>query len=250
MRNSFIFYRSFYEAIKDLPRDIQGEIYTAIMEYALYGKETENLKPVAHSIFTLIKPNLQANISRYENGKKGGRPPKKTEEKPNNNLTETEVKANKDKDKDKDKDDDKDYRKKVEPSSESVVKKESERIDYRHIVDTFNTELSPPLSKVISLSDARKRAIKVRVGEHGIESVYAVFTKVKESSFLRGENGHNWKCDFDWIFKPSNYLKILEGNYNNNEGTKTNVRNNERPRFDNYDEHEARQVGGVQSIEL
>lgn len=34
-------------AIKDLPRDVQGEIYTAIMEYSLYGKETENLKPIA-----------------------------------------------------------------------------------------------------------------------------------------------------------------------------------------------------------
>lgn len=37
MRDSFVFYRSFYDAIKDLPRDVQGEIYTAIMEYSLYG---------------------------------------------------------------------------------------------------------------------------------------------------------------------------------------------------------------------
>ncbi|MDR1089911.1 MAG: DUF6291 domain-containing protein, partial [Prevotella sp.] len=41
MRDSFIFYRSFYEAIENLPRDIQGEIYTAIMEYSLNGNETE-----------------------------------------------------------------------------------------------------------------------------------------------------------------------------------------------------------------
>ena len=58
MRDSFIFYKSFYEAIKDLPRDIQGEVYTAIMEYSLYGITTENLKPVARSIFTLIKPQI------------------------------------------------------------------------------------------------------------------------------------------------------------------------------------------------
>lgn len=55
MRDSFIFYRSFYEAIRDLPRDIQGEIYTAIMEYGLYGNETESLKPIARSIFMLVK---------------------------------------------------------------------------------------------------------------------------------------------------------------------------------------------------
>lgn len=58
MNDSLIFYRSYYEALRDLPRDIQGEIYTAIMEYGLYGNETDNLKPVAKSIFTLIKPNI------------------------------------------------------------------------------------------------------------------------------------------------------------------------------------------------
>lgn len=95
MRDSFIFYRSFYEAIKDLPRDIQGEIYTAIMEYSLYGKETENLKPVARSIFTLIKPQIDVNNKRFDNGCKGGRPLKKeTKEKPSNNQKETKEKPN------------------------------------------------------------------------------------------------------------------------------------------------------------
>lgn len=96
MRDSFIFYRSFYEAIKDLPRDIQGEIYTAIMEYSLYGKETDNLKPVARSIFTLIKPQIDMNNKRFDNGCKGGRPLKKeTKEKPSNNQKETKEKPNK-----------------------------------------------------------------------------------------------------------------------------------------------------------
>ena len=95
MRDSFIFYRSFYEAIKDLQRDIQGEIYTAIMEYSLYGKETDNLKPVARSIFTLIKPQIDVNNKRFDNGCKGGRPLKKeTKGKPNNNQKETKEKPN------------------------------------------------------------------------------------------------------------------------------------------------------------
>lgn len=96
MRESFIFYRSIYEAIRDLPRDVQGEIYTAIMEYGLYGKETEQLKPIARSIFTLVKPLLHNDITRYENGKRGGRPKNlnKTETKPNNNRNETEQEPN------------------------------------------------------------------------------------------------------------------------------------------------------------
>lgn len=83
MRDSFIFYKSFYEAIRDLPRDIQGDVYTAIFEYSLYGKTTENLKPIARSIFALIQPQLDANNRKRDNGKKGaeygklgGRPPR------------------------------------------------------------------------------------------------------------------------------------------------------------------------------
>lgn len=72
-RESFIFYRSFYEAIKDLPGEIRLEVYTVIMEYALYGRLPEDLKPFAKGIFTLIKPNIDINNTRYENGKKGGR---------------------------------------------------------------------------------------------------------------------------------------------------------------------------------
>ncbi len=34
-RESFIFYRSFYEAIRDLPDAIRLEVFTAITEYAL-----------------------------------------------------------------------------------------------------------------------------------------------------------------------------------------------------------------------
>ena len=57
----FIFYKSFYEAIKVLPAENQLEIYTAINEYAFEGKEPENLSAIAKSIFILIKPNIEIN---------------------------------------------------------------------------------------------------------------------------------------------------------------------------------------------
>lgn len=83
-RESFIFYRSFYEAIKCMPPDVQAEIYPALCEYALFGKLPKNLSDVAKGMFTLIKPNIDVNTARFENGKKGaqygklgGRPKKK-----------------------------------------------------------------------------------------------------------------------------------------------------------------------------
>ena len=68
MRDSFIFYRSFYEAINELPRENQVDAYNAIMQYALNQKEIE-LTGIPKAIFSLVKPQLQANYKNYENGK-------------------------------------------------------------------------------------------------------------------------------------------------------------------------------------
>ena len=90
MRDSFVFYRSFFEAIKQLDADDRLEIYDAICDYALNQNETK-MKPVGSAIFALIKPLIDANNKRYSNGKKGGRPTKK---KPTKNQTETKTEPN------------------------------------------------------------------------------------------------------------------------------------------------------------
>ena len=94
-RESFVFYKSFYDSIKELDTKYQVEIYNAIFSYQFEGKTIE-LDGVAKSIFTLILPILEANNKRYINGCKGGKPKKKndTENKPNSNLTLTEVEPN------------------------------------------------------------------------------------------------------------------------------------------------------------
>lgn len=67
MRDSCIFYRSFYEAIKELPSENQAVIYDAIFAYSLDFIEP-NLEGLNKSMFTLIKPQIDANIKRYNNG--------------------------------------------------------------------------------------------------------------------------------------------------------------------------------------
>lgn len=87
--DSFIFYRSFYEAISELPMEMQGRIYDAIFQFAFDGKDVE-LAGAEKAVMSLIKPQLIANRVRYENGCKGGRPRRNPQ--PNENLTETETK--------------------------------------------------------------------------------------------------------------------------------------------------------------
>ena len=86
-RNSFIFYKSFYESIKELTKEEQIQIYNAIFEYEFSGKIIE-LKGVCKSVFTLILPQLEANNKRYINGCKGGAP------KGNQNATKNKTKNN------------------------------------------------------------------------------------------------------------------------------------------------------------
>lgn len=76
-KESFVFYKSFYEALQDLKDKDRLKVYDAICEMALNGNENK-LTGIAKTIFTLIKPQVLANSRRYENGKKGGRPKKET----------------------------------------------------------------------------------------------------------------------------------------------------------------------------
>lgn len=41
-----------------------------------------------------------------------------------------------------------------------------------------------------------------------------IFTKIRGSPFLRGETS-DFRVSFDWIVNPTNLLKVIEGNYNN-----------------------------------
>ena len=35
---------------------------------------------------------------------------------------------------------------------------------------------------------------------------------------MKGENDRNWRADFDWIMKPTNMCKVLEGKYDDKGG--------------------------------
>ena len=86
-RDSMVFYRSFFEAVEDLPPEDFKQAVTAIMRYALDGT-ADDVKGVAKSILIMARPQIDKNNKRYENGTRGGR-------KPNDNqtITKTEPKC-------------------------------------------------------------------------------------------------------------------------------------------------------------
>lgn len=79
--DSIIFYRSFYEALQCITDTAErGFMYDSIMAYAFDGIEPSDLTPLQNMAFTLIKPQLDANVKKSEAGKRGGRPKKETTE--------------------------------------------------------------------------------------------------------------------------------------------------------------------------
>lgn len=92
MRDSFIFYRSFFETFTKLPREERLDLFEAVCNYALNDSDPADMSGVGDAIFTLLKPQLDANTRKYENGLKGGRP--SGDKKPNGNQKETKEKPN------------------------------------------------------------------------------------------------------------------------------------------------------------
>ena len=103
MRDSFIFYRSFYEAAQDLEDADRLKFYDAVLEYALNGSETLTERSSARAVFKSVRPQIDVNNQRYENGKKGGAPrgnqnakkqPKTTKKQPKHNQNTTKKQPN------------------------------------------------------------------------------------------------------------------------------------------------------------
>ena len=65
-RKQFTWYRSYYDALKELPAEEFRDIVLAVCAYALDGEEAE-LSGVARAIFTLIRPTLEVGRSKAEN---------------------------------------------------------------------------------------------------------------------------------------------------------------------------------------
>ena len=81
------------------------------------------------------------------------------------------------------------------------------------LVDTYNEMFKSQLSKVRDITPKRKQAVLNILKAYGKAAVLEVFDKVSKSEFLLGNTGGTWKVSFDWIFKKDNFIKILEGNY-------------------------------------
>jgi len=88
-----------------------------------------------------------------------------------------------------------------------------ERIRYQEIADMYNS-ICVSLPRLQTFSDGRKKSAKRIIDEYGIDTLRKCFEMAEESDFLSGRKT-NWKASFDWLIKPANFVKVIDGNYLN-----------------------------------
>ncbi len=85
--------------------------------------------------------------------------------------------------------------------------------DLQTALEAWNRLEAHGLTKIRSISKAREKLLTARLKEYGIEGFMECLENIKKSSFLRGQSSRGWIINFDWLIKPNNFIKVLEGNY-------------------------------------
>lgn len=117
----------------------------------------------------------------------------------------------------------------IEPSSEpsppigadQPTKVSKPKCPTQAIVDLFNATI-PEFPRVMLLTKDRIAKVSARWNESDVHqdlSFWAeYFALVRSSDFLMGKvsasGGNPFRCNFDWLIAPSNFVKVVEGNYN------------------------------------
>ena len=103
----------------------------------------------------------------------------------------------------------------------------------------------------LKMTEKRKRVINNLLKEYSLEEVIQSMEKIQTSSFLQGNNKTGWQIAFDWFINKSNFLKVLEGNYddkansNNSEKEKKSKNYQEKDFVGVTDESIANLLGGL-----
>lgn len=109
-----------------------------------------------------------------------------------------------------------------------------QKIDFSSIKNYFNQNCTA-FPEVREMTERRKTTIRAFIKKHTEEDLYKLFDMAQASGFLTGDNSTGWKASFDWIIKPANTVKILEGNYSEKRSQKSLTTGN---RFTNYNQRQ------------
>ena len=103
---------------------------------------------------------------------------------------------------------------KVKNNKNSSNSYSSTRSDFEQVLCAWN---SLNISNITAINGGTRRSqsLSARIKEYGLESVLRAIKSIENSRFLKGF-ATDFKVTFDWFLKPNNFIKVLEGNYLDN----------------------------------
>lgn len=239
--------------LQDFTNEEAGEIFMALLAYANRGEEFKTDDRSMRTLFRTLQANIDRNNERYEEKcernrqiamerekkRKEAREKDKKEEhertrtctnvnkrtrtspigigigiginnKEFNNIKEAKASTS-------ETSSDAAAEPQAQAKNEKSQAKKQDKIDFEKVRQQFNRLMQDKAIPKIKgkIAGQRKAFFEAQVREYGITSAYRVMIKAAESGFLNGGGRNGWIANFEWIFRPNNFPKVLDGYYDN-----------------------------------
>lgn len=195
----------------------RGRLFTAMLEYAKTGIDPE-LKGNERFLWATARADIDRQAASYKNKVDAAEKARALIGSDNrDNQTQSDanrLKTAQDKDKDKDKEKEKKKKGFSTSSDEDVCPSGDGHGDVQTVIDAWNSLGLNPI-RGVAPGSARKQILGGRLNQDGLPLVLQAIENVRNSAFLNGQNNRGFSATFDWFIKPSNFQKVLDGNYNN-----------------------------------
>lgn len=200
---------------------ISEDIIKEIISIGLFEQNGESIissrvSEVVEGISKLSESRRRASRARWD---------KQSDESDDANAVQVECKCNASamqNDADIDIEEDIDKKENKTPITPSVAS-----VDINDLKSLFNSilaEYGSIIAPLRTISGLRKTHTLARIREHGKDTFEQMMRKAAQSDFLNGKSDRGWIATYDWLIKPNNFIKVIEGNYDNRPSN--GIRNN------------------------
>ena len=228
VKKSIIIYADCIAFLDELSYEQVGRLFKAIFSYINDEPVTEiEGDPAVKMAFAVLKTQIDRDAERYAEKCEKNRQiaiarekrRKELREQTNTNVhereqTDTNVTYN---DSDSENDSESTNVDNLAPNG-ALSSGADDAINFDNLVSFFNKTLEKFKSVIPVIKDIkgkRRDSVRARARERGKKSLVVVFENAAKSDFLNGRNDKSFIANFDWLVRPNNFIKVLEGNYNN-----------------------------------
>jgi len=214
-KKGFLLYYDYRKHLALLNDEERGKLLMALLDYGEHGTQPE-LEGAALMAFSFIQAQMDRDAEKYaetvkkrsEAGKMGGRPSKaqkanafsekQSEPKKGDTVTDTETVT------------DTDIVHPLPPKGG-----QQQPVPFAQIAELYHA-ICTSYPQLRAIEGNRQKLIAGRWKKYRtLDAFRELFEKAEASDFLKGDNDRGWTADFDWLIRPTNMSKVLEGKYDN-----------------------------------